>query len=144
MRSPVLIRVDSRQTDPDGRTDDISAEYEGNMFQKDGVCVLSYEETADGGPVKCMIKIYEDRIELGKKGKLSYNMVFREGMRNPVSYGTIYGIVPMTVEATSLNVTRDISTGVCVEVQYRLDMGGGYVLKCGMRLNAEPTEDDRS
>ena len=143
MKTPVSIRVDSRQTDPDGRIDNISASYEGMMFHKDDVWVLSYDEASDAGLVKCMIKIYDDRIELSKKGKLSYNMFFKEGVRKPVSYGTVYGIVPMVAETSSIDIMRDIGTGISAEIQYNLDMGGGYVLKCGMRLNAEPTEDDR-
>ena len=141
MRIPVSIRVDSTQTDPDGRTDRVTAEYSGALFEKDGKSYISYTEDtrSEGGAVtKCLLKISDKKIELNKNGVMSYNMVFEEGKKDALSYRTAYGLIPMTLETYSLDVKRNIDMSVNMAIGYNLDMGGGYVLKCEMKLDAEP------
>ena len=148
MRFPVIINVDSCQTDPDGRTEHINACYKGAMFEKDGHMFISYDEktsdpsgNADKSITKSMLKISDERVELSKKGTLNYNMYFERGVKTNVSYATLYGSIHMTVETFLLDIKSDDPGEVKVNIGYLLDMGGGYVLKCEMDIAAELTEE---
>ncbi len=143
MITPVILKVGNRQTDPDGKTEDVKALYRGRMYERDGKCCISYEETGEnetGNITKCMLKISGEKIELNKKGDVSYNMVFKKGGKEIFSYGTPYGAVPMTVETLRLDVRGDISLGLVADIRYDLDMSG-YVLNCEMTIQAEPVTD---
>ncbi len=147
MRVPVIVRVDNLQTDPDGKSEHVVANYKGSMLVNDGRCVVGYEETLPGDnkqskPVKCMLKFSDKKIELNKNGDLSYNMVFVEGERVKFLYRTAFGTIDMAVETLSLITGGDIGKGLTAEIKYLLDMNG-YALKCELNLSVDPVVEMR-
>ena len=141
MTYSALITVDNRQTAPNGQSEHIVSTYNGSLHEKDEMLIAGYREETEDDVLKCLLKFSNDRIELKKNGKLSYQMTFKAGEPDTVMYHTPYGVVPMGVCTKSLNIGKLRSDGFEAGVEYTLDMGGDYMIDCEMQIRIEIVEE---
>ena len=102
MSIPVVLSIRGRQTYADQEPDVIELMTEGTMELRDGGWDISYEETELTGlqGVRTTFRVEPGKVILTRKGKLSSQMVFQEGVAHDSLYQLEFGALMLTVRAT--------------------------------------------
>ena len=110
-----------------GMSDTMEVITTGTYDYKNGVSYIMYEEYNDEtkAPLKNMIKIYDDRIELVKRGEYNVNMTFSYEKENLSYYNTPFGQILIGI-ATEFMEIRGDEKKVVVDIKYKLTMNGEY------------------
>ena len=136
MTKDVLISITGVHT-LDGDSGDVELITTGNYYEKNGVRYLLYDESMEGldQPVKNVVKIRPDTMEIIKRGGVNVHMTFRRGVTVMASYVTPYGemLVGITTERIRLEETDGT---LCVRVEYILEINGQQVSRCHITLEA--------
>ncbi|OUQ20129.1 rho guanine nucleotide exchange factor [Lachnoclostridium sp. An14] len=136
MTKDVLISVTGVHT-LDGDSGDVELITTGNYYEKNGVRYLLYDESMEGldQPVKNVVKIRPDTMEIIKRGGVNVHMTFRRGVTVMASYVTPFGemLVGITTERIRLEETDGM---LCVRVEYILEINGQQVSRCHITLEA--------
>lgn len=136
MTKDVLISVTGVHT-LDGDSGDVELITTGNYYEKNGVRYLLYDESMEGldQPVKNVVKIRPDTMEIIKRGGVNVHMTFRRGVTVMASYVTPFGemLVGITTERIRLEETDGT---LCVRVEYILEINGQQVSRCHITLEA--------
>ncbi len=136
MTKDVLISITGVHT-LDGDSGDVELITTGNYYEKNGVRYLLYDESMEGldQPVKNVVKIRPDTMEIIKRGGVNVHMTFRRGVTVMASYVTPFGemLVGITTERIRLEETDGT---LCVRVEYILEINGQQVSRCHITLEA--------
>lgn len=136
MTKDVLISITGVHT-LDGDSGDVELITTGNYYEKNGVRYLLYDESMEGldQPVKNVVKIRPDTMEILKRGGVNVHMTFRRGVTVMASYVTPFGemLVGITTERIRLEETDGT---LCVRVEYILEINGQQVSRCHITLEA--------
>lgn len=136
MTKDVLISIIGVHT-LDGDSGDVELITTGNYYEKNGVRYLLYDESMEGldQPVKNVVKIRPDTMEIIKRGGVNVHMTFRRGVTVMASYVTPFGemLVGITTERIRLEETDGT---LCVRVEYILEINGQQVSRCHITLEA--------
>lgn len=136
MTKDVLISITGVHT-LDGDSGDVELITTGNYYEKNGVRYLLYDESMEGldQPVKNVVKIRPDTMEIIKRGGVNVHMTFRRGVTVMASYVTPFGemLVGITTERIRLEETDGM---LCVRVEYILEINGQQVSRCHITLEA--------
>ena len=136
MTKDVLISITGEHT-LDGDSGDVELITTGNYYEKNGVRYLLYDESMEGldQPVKNVVKIRPDTMEIIKRGGVNVHMTFRRGVTVMASYVTPFGemLVGITTERIRLEETDGT---LCVRVEYILEINGQQVSRCHITLEA--------
>lgn len=136
MTKDVLISITGVHT-LDGDSGDVELITTGNYYEKNGVRYLLYDESMEGldQPVKNVVKIRPDTMEIIKRGGVNVHMTFRRGVTVMASYVTPFGemLVGITTERIRLEETDGT---LCVRVEYILEINGQQVSCCHITLEA--------
>ena len=136
MTKDVLISITGVHT-LDGDSGDVELITTGNYYEKNGVRYLLYDESMEGldQPVKNVVKIRPDTMEIIKRGGVNVHMTFRRGVTVMASYVTPFGemLVGITTERSRLEETDGT---LCVRVEYILEINGQQVSRCHITLEA--------
>ena len=134
MTKDVLISITGVHT-LDGDSGDVELITTGNYYEKNGVRYLLYDESMEGldQPVKNVVKIRPDTMEIIKRGGVNVHMTFRRGVTVMASYVTPFGemLVGITTERIRLEETDGT---LCVRVEYILEINGQQVSRCHITL----------
>ena len=136
MTKDVLISITGVHT-LDGDSGDVELITTGNYYEKNGVRYLLYDESMEGldQPVKNVVKIRPDTMEIIKRGGVNVHMTFRRGVTVMASYVTPFGemLVGITTERIRLEETDGT---LWVRVEYILEITGQQVSRCHITLEA--------
>ncbi len=137
MTKDVLISITGiHMVEGDESGDDVELITTGTYYVKNGTRYLLYDESMEGldQPVKNVVKIREDNLEIIKRGGVNVHMTFRRGMTVMSSYATPFGemLVGITTEKIRQEETED---RLCLRVDYLLDINGQQVSRCHITLN---------
>lgn len=137
MKKQVILSICGRQRYLDQDPDTIELVTEGTMEFSDGGWDICYEESELTGlaGVKTCFRVENDCILLTRTGKLSSQMVFREGFSHESLYQMEFGALMIAVCAKRIIAQLDdhggmvdliysveIENGVAGEVDYHLDI----------------------
>ena len=127
MEKEVLITVDSKMDDINGKNDAMSLVTEGKLTKENDEYVLSYEESEITGldGTTTVIRISNDSVTLIRHGNISAMMLFEVGKTHLTDYQTEYGTVMLGVRAQKVNI--DINdNGGSISVDYVLEYNRAY------------------
>ena len=126
LNKDVIVEVKGTQHVGD-MSDTMEVVTPGTYNYKNGVCYVMYEEYNDEtkAPIKNMIKIYDDKIELVKRGEYNVNMMFSYEKENLAYYNTPFGQILIGI-ATEFMEVRGGETEVVLDIKYKLTMNGEY------------------
>ena len=126
LNDKVIVEVKGTQTVGD-MSDTMEVITPGTYSYRNGVCYILYqeynEETAQ--PIKNMIKVTDDSIELVKRGEYNVNMVFVASGENLSYYNTPYGQILIGIITESMKITGE-DDKVVISIKYKLTMNGEY------------------
>lgn len=123
MKQTVVLAIRGRQTYADQEPEVIELVTEGTMEFASGGWNISYEESALTGleGVTTTFRVEPGKVTLTRKGALSSQMVFREGIAHDSLYQMPFGALMLTVKATS--VFYDIvPDGGVIDLSYHISI----------------------
>lgn len=102
MKTPVILSIRGRQTYEDQTPEIIELVTEGTLEHRDGAWEVTYEESALTGleGVTTTFRVEPGKVTLDRKGALSSQMVFQEGVSHDSLYQVPFGALLITVQAT--------------------------------------------
>lgn len=123
MKEEVVLSLRGQQTYENQDPDVIELITDGTLEQVPSGWVLQYEESALTGleGVQTSFLLEKDCVTLTRTGKLSSQMVFREGIPHESLYQMEFGVLMLSVCATSIewNITEEVGT---VDLKYRIEI----------------------
>lgn len=123
MRQEVVLTLRGQQTYEGQDPDVIELVTDGILEQVSTGWVLRYEESALTGleGVQTSFLLETDCVTLTRTGRLSSQMVFREGIPHESLYQMEFGVLMLSVCATSIewNITEE---GGTVDLKYRIEI----------------------
>lgn len=130
----VIIEVKGTQSAGD-MYDSMEIITPGTYNYRNGVCYIMYHEYNEGSktPVKNMIKITDDKIELVKRGEYNVNMVFGDGKENTSCYKTPFGEIFIGILTRSKQIVF-LDDKLTIDIKYRLSMNGEYASDNEIRI----------
>ena len=123
MKKQVMLSVKGTQSYMDQEPENIELVTEGVLEEVDGGWKLTYAETELTGMagVETTFFVKDDTVTLTRTGKLSSQMVFKEGVSQDSLYRMEFGALMLTVCAT--RVEFDITeTGGVIDLSYNISV----------------------
>lgn len=123
MKKQVMLSVKGTQSYMDQEPENIELVTEGVLEDVDGGWKLTYAETELTGMagVETTFFVKDDTVTLTRTGKLSSQMVFKEGVSQDSLYRMEFGALMLTVCAT--RVEFDITeTGGVIDLSYNISV----------------------
>lgn len=137
MTKDVLISITGiHMVDGDEGGDDVELITTGNYYVKNGTRYLLYDESMEGldQPVKNVVKLKEDSLEIIKRGGINVHMTFRRGMTVMASYATPFGEMMVGITTERIHVEEE-NDRLYLRVEYLLDINGQQVSRCHITLD---------
>lgn len=123
MKQAVMLSIRGRQAYMDQEPDVIELVTEGTLEYRDGGWNVEYEETDLTGMqgVTTLFRVESDRIVLTRRGKLSSQMIFQEGVRHDSLYEMEFGALMISVCAKRIMVRLDENGGM-IDLIYGIEL----------------------
>ncbi len=135
MTKDVLVKVSGLQFAGEEDSDAIEVITSGTYYKKNGKHYVLYEEVAEDGDVtKNTIKIWEDSMEVTRKGSASVHMIFEKGKKNVSHYYTPFGNLLIGIDAKSVDITEN-DTEIVTKVKYGLDINYEHTADCHITVS---------
>ena len=141
MSTAVVLSIKGRQTYADQEPDVIELVTEGTLEYRDGGWDVSYEESELTGlqGVTTTFRVEPGRVTLSRKGKLTSEMVFEEGVSHDSLYQMEFGTLMLTVKAT--RVYYDIvPDGGTIDLVYHISIENSEAGVIDYHLDIWPKE----
>lgn len=140
MTKEVLLSIKGLQVSEDSQKDTVEVIAPGEYFNRNNKHYLLYDEVVEGQveePVKNVIKIGTDILEVTKKGPLSVHMVFEKNKKNITYYTTPFGSLLIGIEASNIEV-EESEEEIRASVDYKLDMNYEFVANSHIEIIVKP------
>lgn len=123
----------------DGDQDQIEMVHLGEYREKDGVHYLFFDELLEGHeePVRNMLKLTERSLSVRKKGPVSTEMIFEEGMTSETAYSVPFGSFMAATRTTSVWM-EETEEKIEMKASYELCINGEHCADCDIRVMVEP------
>ena len=127
MTKNVLITVQGMQINLNG-SDNVEVTTVGTYYYKNGKHYIYYEEILDctEPPIKNRIKIYDQKVEVCKRGASNVQMFFETGKKSTSLYKTPFGTIEIGICAQEIEF-HETEEKMKLELRYDLEMNGEYV-----------------
>lgn len=127
MTKNVLIKVCGMQMEIN-QSENIEITTVGKYYKKEGKHYIFYDEIIDCNqpPVKNSIKIYDDKVEISKKGGTNTQMFFETGKKNTSMYNTPFGAIEIGICAHEIHF-EEAGDEIMLALRYDLEMNGEHV-----------------
>lgn len=127
MTKNVIITVQGMQINLNG-SDNVEVTTVGTYYYKNGKHYIYYEEILDctEPPIKNWIKIYDQKVEVCKRGASNVQMFFETGKKSTSLYKTPFGTIEIGICAQEIEF-HETEEKMKLELRYDLEMNGEYV-----------------
>ena len=114
----------------------------GKYYFRDGKHVLLYEEMIEGceDPVKNLLTITPDFVNIRKKGIVYADMLFSEGDSARAFYSTPFGALELETETKKITVTEGESE-IRADIRYVMTVNGIQRNNCFVKILIQPAGD---
>ena len=123
----VFVTITGRQKDVYDQEQCQEMTVAGTYYRRNGVDYISYREREEDGlgQTTTLLKIYEDRTILVRRGDVEQEQEFRRGERTESGYATPYGKLSLGI------MTKEYSwffgpAGGAVDITYDLEIDGQW------------------
>ena len=122
MTKNVLITVQGMQINLNG-SDNVEVTTVGTYYYKNGKHYIYYEEILDctEPPIKNWIKIYDQKVEVCKRGASNVQMFFETGKKSTSLYKTPFGTIEIGICAQEIEF-HETEEKMKLELRYDLEM----------------------
>jgi len=135
-KKDVIISIRGLQGFTDTDEDDIELVTEGRYSFRDGVADFEYMESELTGleGTRTEFTAGPDGVTMTRDGKVSMQLVFREGQKHYCIYDTPYGALTMSIDTRSI-LSKLGSAGGRLEIKYLIDMENAMISRNSFSIN---------
>lgn len=129
LNNNVIVEVKGTQTVGE-MSDTMEVITPGTYSYRNGTCYVMYHEYNEESkqPIKNLLKIGDDKIELVKRGEYNVNMVFGSEGESLSYYNTPFGQILIGIITENVNIHSEIGDekSAVINIKYKLTMNGEY------------------
>ena len=140
MNKDVLVSINGTQV-LDGDEDLVEVITHGKYYFENEKHYITYEEVFEeySEPIKNIIKISGDTVEVTKKGAMSTKMIFEKNKKNISYYETEVGSLMLSFNAKNIHINSK-EDKIYVKIEYALEMNNEHISDCVLTMNIESKE----
>jgi uncharacterized beta-barrel protein YwiB (DUF1934 family) len=138
MTKDVIISVSGLQFSEASDESPIELISPGQYFNKGGKHYILYEEVMEGfqEPTKNILKVWDNCLDVTKKGTSNVHMVFEKNKKNDTYYYTPFGSLMIGVDATNIQINEQ-EDNIDIKVEYGLEMNYEHIADCKIMINVK-------
>lgn len=116
----------------------IEVVHVGEYYERNGSRYVLFDELYEGiaVPIKNVIKIREDRLEVRKSGPVTVNMIFEEGKSQRGTYAVPFGSFLVEIFTTSVHL-EESEERLEATASYMLEINGARYADCDVTVTIE-------
>ena len=141
MTKDVLISISGLQLADEDGSEPIEIITSGEYYLKNGRHYVLFDEVMEGfeGITKNRIKIYNNYLDIQKKGVSNVHMVFEKNKKNIGYYETPFGNLLLGIHASRFDV-EETEHDINIRVDYALDINDEPLADCKISINIKSKE----
>ena len=143
MTKEVMVTLSGLQLGDSGE-DTVETVHIGEYYEKNGVHYLFFDELLEGHkvPIRNMLKLRNEKLEVRKRGPVSAELVFEEGEVTESAYNFPYGcfLVGVHTKGVCLGVEEE---KIEMTASYELMVNGAHCSDCDIKVTVEPRHSYR-
>ena len=139
MEKDVMIHIRGVQYTGGEEPEPVEVITPGQYFFRNGNHYLMFEDITDNPNERTssIMKFRPAYLEVKKKGFVDTRMVFEENKKTLSLYETPFGVVNVSVSATSIRLKEE-KESIELIADYALDINNSYMADCTIMLTATP------
>lgn len=136
------VKISIRGIQNNVKDDSVEVVSLGEMYEKDDLICVSYEEGADAASgmdcdiINSLLKIHPNQVEMIKKGSAETHMVFVQDKDTISYYSTPFGEMEVTIHTNKLE-RLDTENGFQIFLNYALEINTAHVSDCNVDIRVE-------
>lgn len=144
MTKEVMVSISGLQfADQDDHEEQEAIEmvHIGEYYRRNGAHYILFDELFEGipGPVKNVIKIRGNCLEVQKRGPVTASLIFEEGRTQRSTYAVPYGSFLVDVCTIGVRIT-ETEERLEATAAYALEINGAHCADCDIRVTVQPRE----
>lgn len=143
MTKEVELIIKGFQKYADHEDADLKTETTGEYFYRNQCHYVLYEEQTEGftQPVKSMLKLRKDQLEIVRRGLINTSMVFDRNRKTMTPYQTPFGEFVLGIHTKSMRVLES-ETQILVEVRYSLEADDVHMADCRIKIEIKQKAEE--
>ncbi|HJC22236.1 MAG TPA: DUF1934 domain-containing protein [Candidatus Eisenbergiella merdavium] len=139
MTKEVMLTIRGLQFDQGPDSEEIETVQWGKYYKKDGTHYIIYDEMMEGfeEPVRNIIKIRKQEMNLTKRGAVNVYMAFEECKKNVTNYLTPYGSLLIGMDTRRVKFSEG-EEEIRLLVEYALEVNYEYLADCRIEIRVQP------
>lgn len=141
MTKDVLVKISGLQFAGEEDSDAIEVITSGNYYMKNGKHYILYDEVLEGTTevTKNVIKLWDNNMEVTRKGPSTVHMMFEKDKKNVSYYYTPYGSLLIGIDAKEIQID-ETEHDINVKVNYGLEINYEHTADCKITVNVKSKE----
>jgi len=137
MDRDVLIHINGIQYTGGDEPEPVEVITPGQYYYRNGNHYLTFEDITDNPNERTssIMKFRPAYLEVKKKGFVDTRMVFEENKKTLTLYETPFGVMNVSVSATSIRLKEE-KESIELIAEYALDINNSYMADCSITLTA--------
>ena len=137
MEKDVLIHINGMQYTGGEEPEPVEVITPGQYYFKNGNHYLLFEDVTDNPDERTssLMKFRPAYLEVRRKGFVETKMVFEENKKTLTLYETPFGVMNVSVSATSIRLKEERES-IMLIADYALDINNSYMADCTITLTA--------
>ncbi len=135
MTKEVLVSISGLQFAEGVDNDSVEVITSGEYYRKNGKHYVIYDEVTEGTDelTKNIIKLWEDCLDITKRGVTNVHIMFEKHKKNVTYYYTPFGSILLGIDATRIEVT-ETEDEISALIDYALEMNYEHVADCTVTI----------
>lgn len=138
MTKDVLISISGLQVEI-GESEPVEVISVGQYYMKNDKHYILYDDMLEGEGFssdinKNTVKIYDNQVEIMKKGAANVHMIFKENQKNMTYYNTPFGNLLVGIDTLKIK-KMETEENITVEIDYGLDVNYAHISDCHIVIN---------
>ncbi len=141
MTKEVLVKISGLQFVGEEDGDTIEVITSGTYYKKNGKHYVLYDEVMEGTDeiTKNVIKLWDDSMDVTRRGPSSVHMIFEKDKKNVSYYYTPFGNLLIGIDAKDIQM-EETEHDINVKVNYGLEINYEHVADCNITVDIKSKE----
>lgn len=136
MTKDVIVTISGLQIPAEGDAEPMEVITNGTYYKKNGKHYVLYDEVVEGYEegTKNVIKLYDNCLDVTKKGVSTVHMLFEKDKKNMSYYYTPFGSLLIGILAKDVTV-EETEQNIDIAVDYALEVNYEHLAECTIKMN---------
>lgn len=134
MNKDVLISITGLQYEIDAE-EPVEVICVGEYYKRNEKHYLRYDEIPEDheGVTSCTMKIWNNQVDLMKRGATNVHMTFEEGQKSTTMYHTPFGDMQVGILTNKVELKEE-EDNITIEIHYGLDINFSHISECTIKI----------